>query len=227
MKDSIEHSENDLEISQIPQPGDLYPIFAISNAIFFPKTIIPLHVFEPRYKSLINDIQLYGDKKFILTGLMTNDNPITSQPDSLGVIAELLEEKNLPDGRFNIIVQVLERVKIKEYFRTYDLVSNDYAIAEIIRTPEKQIDSSSEQWLQLRHNLYLEFKTHFENMTNQTLQMTEEAIADSFTPEESINTVCNITFLDYSEKQSLLYIDSLFERGYRILDHYRKLNSRL
>ena len=29
---------------------EIYPIFPISNTVFFPKTVIPLHIFEPRYK---------------------------------------------------------------------------------------------------------------------------------------------------------------------------------
>ena len=78
----------------------------------------------------------------------------------------------------------------------------------------------------LRKDLYLEFKTHFERVTRQKLEMTEEIVAQSFTPEESINTVCNITLLDYQEKLSLLTLNSLYERGLRILEIYRQMNKK-
>ena len=203
---------------------EIYPIFPISNAVFFPKTVIPLHIFEPRYKKMISDVKNFGNKKFVLTGLITSENPIKSNPDGLGVLVELIQEEELPDGRFNIVVLILERVKIGNYFRTYDLFSDDYALGEIEFIPEEPIDSSSSEWIELRKNLFREFKSHFERLTKRNLNVTEETIAESFTPEESINTVCNITLLEYHEKQSLLYIDSIYERGKKILEIYKKLN---
>ena len=220
--ENIDENNNDFNDQN---PSELYPIFPISNAIFFPKTIIPLHVFEARYRKLIKDIQEFGDKKFVLCGLITTSKPIVnSQPDSIGVIAELIEEEKLPDGRSNIVVMIHERVKIKDYFRVYDILSDDYAIAEISYFPEEPIDSNCEQWHDLRRNLFLEFKTHFEKMTKHKLGLTEESIAESFTPEQSINTACNITLLNYSEKQALLNINSLYERGLKILEIYKKMN---
>ena len=227
MTDSFNQDESDLLKNQNDkEKGELYPVFPISNAVFFPKTIIPLHIFEPRYKKMLSDVQEFGNKRFVLTGLITTDNPIGSRPDELGVLVEIVEQESLPDGRFNIVVLILERVKIIDFFRSYDLFSDDYSIGEIILFPEEPIDSSSLEWLELRKSLFLEFKSHFERITKRTLAVTEETIADTFTPEESINTVCNITLLEYHEKQSLLYENSLFKRGKRILDIYRNLNKK-
>ena len=216
----------DEHLEQKEVSGELYPVFPISNAVFFPKTVIPLHIFEPRYKTLIADVKEFGNKRFVLTSLTTTDKPIKSIPDKLGVLVEITEEEQLPDGRYNIVVLILERVKIIDYFRTYDLFSDDYAIGEIVFFPEEPIDSSSEEWIELRKSLFQEFKIHFERITKRTIPVTEERIAKTITPEESINTVCNITLLDYSEKQSLLYIDSLFERGKRILQIYKNFNKK-
>ena len=225
MNNSDDYGNDELETRT--NPSELYPIFPISNAVFFPKTLIPLHIFEPRYKKLIHDIEKFGNKRFVLTGLLTSDKPIKSQPDQLGVLVEMVEQESLSDGRSNIVVLVHDRVKIGEYFRNYDIFSSDYAIAEIIVYPEEPIDSNSPEWLDLRKSLFLEFKTHFERLTNRKLDMTEDVIAQTFSPEESINTVCNITLLDYWEKQSLLSIDSLYERGKKILEIYRNFNSKI
>lgn len=211
------------------QTGDLYPIFPITNALFFPKTIITLHIFEPRYRKLLRDIQEFGDKKFVITGLLTTNKPfINTKPDTLGVMVELMEEEKMSDGRSNIVLMVTDRVKIREdkYFRPYDIISTEYAIAEIEYCPEEPIDTNSIDWVNLRKELYLEFKTHFERVTRQKLKVTEESIAESFTPEESINGVCNNTLLDYQEKLSLLTLNSLYERGLRILEIYRRMNKK-
>ncbi len=119
MNNSSQNKENDV-ISESKEHGDLYPVFPISNAVFFPKTVIPLHIFEPRYKRLIKDIQEFGNKKFVLTSLITTDNPIKSLTDIYGVLAELIEEESLPDGRFNIVVLIIRRVKLIDYFREFD-----------------------------------------------------------------------------------------------------------
>ena len=126
-------------------PNQLYPIFPITNALFFPKTMIPLHIFEPRYRRLLRDIQDFGDKRFVITGLLTTNKPIIkTRPDSLGVIVQLMEEEKISDGRSNVVLMVHERVKIKEYFRPYDIISDDYAIAEIEYFPEEPIDCTSQ-----------------------------------------------------------------------------------
>ena len=48
MTDFSDTSDSDLENNKPTQDAELYPIFPISNAVFFPKTILPLHIFEPR-----------------------------------------------------------------------------------------------------------------------------------------------------------------------------------
>ncbi len=225
MNDS--NDPNELDVFEQPkETGEFYPVFPISNAVFFPKTVIPLHIFEPRYKKMIAEVKNFGNKKFALTGLVTSVNPIRSKPEELGVLVEILEEEELPDGRFSIVVLILERVKILDYFRPYDLFSDDYALGEIVSIPEEPIDSNSVEWIELRKNLFMEFKSHFERITKRTLNLTEESIAETFTPEESINTVCNITLLNYQEKQSLLYLNSIYERGKRILEIYRNFNQK-
>ena len=50
MPDSTnENIDENIDDFNDQNPGDLYPIFPISNAIFFPKRIFPLHVYEARY----------------------------------------------------------------------------------------------------------------------------------------------------------------------------------
>jgi len=76
------------------------PIFPIS-VVLFPGTPLPLHIFEPRYRRMLADC-LAGDRRFGITPMGKDDR----MPDSgtVGCIAEIRVNQELPDGRSNIIV---------------------------------------------------------------------------------------------------------------------------
>jgi Lon protease-like protein len=76
------------------------PIFPLS-VVLFPGTPLPLHIFEPRYRRMLADC-LAGDRRFGITPAGKDDR----MPDSgtVGCIAEIRVNQELPDGRSNIIV---------------------------------------------------------------------------------------------------------------------------
>jgi Lon protease-like protein len=76
------------------------PIFPLS-AVLFPGTSLPLHIFEPRYKRMLADC-LLADRRFGLVPLDDGSEP--PRPGSVGCIAEVRVNQELPDGRSNIVV---------------------------------------------------------------------------------------------------------------------------
>jgi Lon protease-like protein len=76
------------------------PIFPLS-VVLFPGTPLPLHIFEPRYRRMLADC-LAGDRRFGITPTGKDDR----MPDAgtVGCIAEIRVNQELPDGRSNIIV---------------------------------------------------------------------------------------------------------------------------
>jgi ATP-dependent Lon protease len=76
------------------------PIFPLS-AVLFPGTPLPLHIFEPRYKRMLADC-LAGDRRFGITPVHpARDVP---EPGTIGCVAEVRVNQELPDGRSNIVV---------------------------------------------------------------------------------------------------------------------------
>jgi Lon protease-like protein len=75
-------------------------IFPLS-VVLFPGTSLPLHIFEPRYKRMLADC-LQGDRRFGLTPL--DPGAELPLPGSVGCIAEVRVNQELPDGRSNIVV---------------------------------------------------------------------------------------------------------------------------
>jgi Lon protease-like protein len=76
------------------------PIFPLS-VVLFPGTPLPLHIFEPRYRQMLADC-LAGDRRFGITPTGKDDR--MPDPGTVGCIAEIRVNQELPDGRSNIIV---------------------------------------------------------------------------------------------------------------------------
>ena len=103
------------------------PIFPLSNFIIFPKTTVPLNIFEPRYIEMINESM----KSNKLIGMIQPKNSTNnqSQPNlhDIGCLGKITSFKEMEDGRYMIELKGLIRFKIikemknsKEY-REYEV----------------------------------------------------------------------------------------------------------
>ncbi len=102
------------------------PIFPLP-VILMPGEMIPLHIFEPRYRKMIEDIQA-GNQLFGLSyfePLETED--IKPPAGHLGCAAELRDVQLMPDGRSNIIITGVMRYRLEEYADT----GEPYFVGEI------------------------------------------------------------------------------------------------
>ena len=95
------------------------PIFPLSNFIIFPKTTVPLNIFEPRYIDMINDSM----KSNKLVGMIqpklskeVNDN--TPQLHEIGCMGKIISFRETKDSRFLIELKGLIRFKITNEINT-------------------------------------------------------------------------------------------------------------
>ena len=89
------------------------PIFPLSNFIIFPKTTVPLNIFEPRYIEMIND----GMKTNKLIGMIQPKTVIESRTPSpelhkIGCLGKITSFKEADDGRYLIDLKGIIRFKI-------------------------------------------------------------------------------------------------------------------
>ena len=94
------------------------PVFALPNVVFFPKTYLPLHVFEPLYRQMVADAAAGG--QCVAMALLKEgwETDYYGHPAiyPIGCVGRLLSVEPLPDGRSNILLQGLERYEIQEEF---------------------------------------------------------------------------------------------------------------
>lgn len=88
------------------------PLFPLPEVVLFPQRPLPLHIFEPRYRLMINTV-LESDKKFGV--LLWNPGSIRSV--RVGCSAEIMEFNRLDDGRLNILTIGRERFRVIEFIQ--------------------------------------------------------------------------------------------------------------
>jgi Lon protease-like protein len=92
------------------------PIFPLPEVVFFPETVLPLHVFEPRYRRMIADC-LAGDARLAVVMLRPGwEHDYQGRPPVHGVagVGEIMQAERLADGRYNILLDGRSRVRIEE-----------------------------------------------------------------------------------------------------------------
>lgn len=89
------------------------PLFPLPT-ILFPGGVLPLHIFEPRYRDLVADC-LESDRRF---GLIFHDpdrsGPFLMEHGRVGCVVEIEQHRPLPDGRSLILTRGIERFQIED-----------------------------------------------------------------------------------------------------------------
>lgn len=88
------------------------PLFPLPELVLFPGIRLPLHIFEFRYRIMMNTI-LQGDRRF---GVLMVD-PMTSRVAEVGCCAEIVHYQKLPDDRMKIMTVGQQRFRILDYVR--------------------------------------------------------------------------------------------------------------
>ena len=169
------------------------PVFPISNFIIFPKTTVPLNIFEPRYIQMINESM----KSNKLIGMI---QPKTSSSDQtnpilheIGCLGKIMSFKETEDGRYIIELKGLIRFKIikelkssKEY-REYEIDFQDFN-HDLDETNEKIKFSDLELIFKNLKSLFEKrgFIINWKELEKQSLNETINALAmaSPFTLEE-------------------------------------------
>jgi Lon protease-like protein len=94
------------------------PIFPLSNFIIFPKTTVPLNIFEPRYLDMVND-SMKSNKLIGMIQPKKSINDMTSPVlHNIGCLGKITSFKETEDGRYLIELRGLIRFKVVKEIKT-------------------------------------------------------------------------------------------------------------
>jgi uncharacterized protein len=94
------------------------PVFPLPNVVFFPGTVLHLHVFEPRYRAMMRDVLTSGRRVLAVTLLRPGfEAQYQAAPamHELCTVGRFDQCEELPDGRFNFSLQGVARVRLHEH----------------------------------------------------------------------------------------------------------------
>jgi Lon protease-like protein len=91
------------------------PLFPLPEIVLLPGTLLPLHIFEPRYRAMVADA-LEADRTIGMTMLKSGADAHEDAPaiHRIGTAGEIVESEALPDGRYNILLEARFRFRVLE-----------------------------------------------------------------------------------------------------------------
>jgi Lon protease-like protein len=169
---------------------DIIPVFPLNGVIYFPKTNLPLNVFEQRYLDLVNDA--YNKNKLMGMVQSKKENDSVYEIGCLGKISDYQKSK---DGRILINLTGVSRFKIlkeipnKKLYREFKVDYNNFI--DDINKSQREIDVKS----------LMENAKNFFNKNGLLLNWEE---FDKLDHTQKINTLAMISPVTNEEKQKLL-----------------------
>lgn len=196
--------DRDLKNTEVP---DVLPILPLRNTVLFPGVVLPITVGRERSLELIRDVNR-GSK---LLGTVAQKDYTVDRPEpkdlySIGTVAEILKILEMPDGSTSVIIQGKRRYQISEFIsETPYFKAKVEALSDILPASDNEFSAIvgslkdlSIKIAQFSANVPPEATFAVKNIENSTFL---------------INFICSNTDISVEDKQKLLEIESLKDRG--------------
>ncbi|MHA2504348.1 MAG: LON peptidase substrate-binding domain-containing protein [Candidatus Kariarchaeaceae archaeon] len=187
------------------------PVFPLEGVILFPRTMLPLHIFEKRYRQMVTDLlNQPEEERFLVIANMSNEGlPSGKNPFAkVATIGRLVHHEALNDGRSNIVLYGQFTVEIEEI-----VPSNEpYRTGKIVEIREEFWSDPMDDHENERANLLASIYNFMER-TNLTIENLEEVSLDDL-----INGLAFSLNLEDDEKQELLEIQEVDNRLKRLIE---------
>jgi hypothetical protein len=185
------------------------PIFPLPSVVLFPEVTLPLHVFEPRYRDMVADA-LAGDHLIGMVLLRPGWEPFyEDRPPvfSVGCVGVISHHERLDDGRYNIVLQGVDRVRL-----TGETDGRSYRRAFIEPLGDPLAHAEREPLREARHRLEA-LVAPFTDPSGGELR-----IPPSVPDVELVNALAQYLPLEPIEKQALLERDGVLARCRALID---------
>lgn len=187
-------------------------IFPLSNFIIFPKTTVPLSIFEPRYLEMINDSMKTNKLVGMIQPKSSNDNQKLPILHDIGCLGKITSFKETDDGRYLIELkglirfQIIKEVNSNNKYREYEVnFANFYHDLNEVKEELKFSD------LEL---IFKDFKALFEKrgFVINWKELEKQSL------DETINALAMASPFSLEEKQVLLEAKNLNLRKNKIAE---------
>jgi uncharacterized protein len=191
----------------------LLPLFPLPNLVLFPDVLVPLHIFEPRYREMIGDA-LEGDRRIGMVLLRAGwraDYEGRPPIYPVGCSAVIVHAAELDDGRYNIVIRGLERFRVaaEDHARAYRRATVD-------ALPDPALDEGQRAALTAARTA-IEARLGLMNPAADVERLSSDR-ADVLPDAQFVNQLAQSIALEPVEKQALLECDSVLSRAETLIE---------
>ena len=190
------------------------PLFPLPDVVLFPQQLLPLHIFESRYRMLLQTV-LETDKRFGIVRI----NPETGEMAEIGCCAEVLQHQTADDGRSYIVTLGQQRFRLLNITR-----ETPYRTAMVSWLEDEPVEDAPQL-----NNLRDQVDAALKDVVSLTAKLQNREVE---LPDDLPDLPRELSFwigahLDQAaaEQQSLLELTDTqerLERQFELLDHTRR-----
>lgn len=181
-------------------------IFPLSGALLFPGLQLPLHIFEPRYRAMVQDV-LIRDRHIgmIQPRPRAVNAAVPEKPElyEVGCLGRIVDVEALEDGRFNIVLEGVRRFRMHRELDVSTPFRQIEAFLEVEQSPDDVLASIE------RASLEREAK-RFADRQGFVVDWSAVTRLDD---EMLVNGIAQVAPFDPASKQAILEADNLSQRA--------------
>ena len=195
------------------QSGDVMPVVPLRNMVLYPQVVMPVSVGRKKSLKLIREVYNNSGELFVTTQRDARvEEPTLNDLYPIGTIARIIRILEMPDGSTTVILQGKQRAKILQVnaLDPYMMASVDLLTESFPKDDDRVFVALLEAIKELAVKII-----------KNSASMPEEAsfaIRNIEQPSSLINFICANFGLKLTEKERLLELDDMKERGYQLLD---------
>jgi Lon protease-like protein len=207
-----------MEETEIEIPS-VVPAMTLRDVVLFPKAILPLRIFEDRYRQMLDDV-LRGNRMFALAGLRTEETDLQPEdeiPFEIATVGLIRVSKKHDDGTSFVLLQGMERVKIRSIH-----AEEPYRMLDV-EPIETHVDCSTPA---LREKLTMQLERNKKlggEVTDEMLDFLSPLANDVTFVDLAAYTLCKETL----RKQAMLEVSNLSMRANMLLEDLLRENEKL
>jgi Lon protease-like protein len=199
--------------------GNVTRLFPLPGVVLFPHSVLPLHIFEPRYRQMTEDA-LSSDRLITIVQVRPPGewkSPTEPALEEFGCLGRIFKHERLPDGRFNFLLLGRKRVKLSREVPSGKL----YRMSEV-EVIDDILPDKTEYLVPKRAELILLFRNFFEGGLDPDL----DALFETDLPVGVLTDImAQAIGLPSTVKQSFLAEPSVARRVIELLDLLRDMSA--
>ena len=187
------------------------PIFPLPNVVFFPKILLPLRIFEPRYRKMVADA-LTGEQKIgmvLLREGWEKDYDGTPTVFSVGCLGKMEAHERIEQDRYNILLRGLNRFEIVDFVQ-----QQPYRIARVRMPTDVPLPMEMKEQIRERDHFLDRFEQYLSEVMG--VEVEKDMLERTGSLEAVINQVAATLDIPVGDKQGLLQITAVADRYARL-----------